>query len=203
MYSSTAAQALSLLTMDLRGVCRRLGVRVLPRVAIAQSAAPLSTSAHVQAAVERERGRGRDTGRRRLSRRPLPPFREWIKGEGDQFRYPPPGRGPHWIGNTPFPLNPAFNPAPPVHQSVRDDMWRLHSEAPDQWTVRSLSSKFRVSLERTESILRLKALETEWTQQVRVHTPRGWHEKHRLVLKTLLVTSSHSLSGYAIALDLY
>ena len=82
-------------------------------------------------------------------------------------------------------------------------MWRLHSEAPDQWTVRSLSSKFRVSLERTESILRLKALETEWTQQVRVHTPRGWHEKHRLVLKTLLVTSSHSLSGYAIALDLY
>lgn len=111
----------------------------------------------------------RDTGRRRLSRRPLPPFREWIRGEGEQFRYPAPQRGPHWIGGTPFPLNPAFRPPPPVHQSVRDDMWRLHNEAPTQWTIRSLADKFRVSLPRAEAILRLKALEQDFEKEVRTH----------------------------------
>ena len=54
-----------------------------------------------------------------------------------------------------------------MHQNVRDDMWRLHTQSPQQWTVRSLSSKFRISLERTEAILRLKALEDVYTKEVR------------------------------------
>lgn len=107
-------------------------------------------------------------GGRRMARRPLPPYREWLKGEGLQYRYPPPGRGPHWLGETPFPLNPAFSPPPPIHQKVRDDMWRLHTSDPAQWTVRSLSNQFRVSLERTEAILRLKALEEEFKKEVRM-----------------------------------
>ncbi|WFD23176.1 hypothetical protein MEQU1_001864 [Malassezia equina] len=109
--------------------------------------------------------RGRDRPRRLLPRGPLPPYREWLKGDAERFRYPTPGQGPHWIGTTPFPLNPAFHPPPPVHQNVRDDMWKLHTENPQQWTVRSLSNKFRLSLERTESVLRLKALEEEFVQE--------------------------------------
>ncbi|WFD30385.1 hypothetical protein MSPP1_001404 [Malassezia sp. CBS 17886] len=108
-----------------------------------------------------ERGGERGGGRRRLPRRPLAPYREWLRGDGQQYRYPPPGRGPHWIGDTPFPLNPAFQPPPPISADTRADMWRLHTADPKQWTVRSLSGKFRVGLERTEAILRLKALEQE------------------------------------------
>lgn len=111
---------------------------------------------------------GRDrSARSSLSSAPLPPYRQWLKSGAKAFRYPSPRRGPHWIGDTPFPLNSAFAPFPPVHQSVRDDMWRLHTQSPTQWTVRSLSSKFRVNMERTEAILRLKALEDVYEKEVR------------------------------------
>ena len=129
--------------------------------------------------------RGRDRPRRLLPRGPLPPYREWLKGDAERFRYPAPGNGPHWIGTTHFPLNPAFHPPPPVHQQVRDDMWKLHTQDPQQWTVRSLSSKFRLSLERTESVLRLKALEEEFVQEVRIAVTRARQRcGKRLVLKT-------------------
>ncbi|WFD00628.1 hypothetical protein MYAM1_003379 [Malassezia yamatoensis] len=108
---------------------------------------------------------GTGGGRRLLPRRPLPPFKEWVKQDGEQYRYPTTQKGPHWIASTPFPLNPAFRPPPPVHQSIRDDMWRLHTESPTQWTVRSLSEKFRVSLAKAEAILRLKALEQEYVEK--------------------------------------
>lgn len=31
----------------------------------------------------------------------LPPYEEWIKGQGaDLYKNPPPGKGPHWISDT-------------------------------------------------------------------------------------------------------
>lgn len=64
-------------------------------------------------------------------------------------------------------------------------MWKLHTQDPQQWTVRSLSSKFRLSLERTESVLRLKALEEEFVQEVRIAVTRARQRcGKRLVLKT-------------------
>ena len=117
----------------------------------------------------RTAGGGRSDPRPRptLTSVPLPPYRQWLKSGAQAYRFPKPRRGPHWLGETPFPQNPFFHPPPPVHQNVRDDMWRLHTQSPQQWTVRSLSSKFRISLERTEAILRLKALEDVYTQEVR------------------------------------
>lgn len=146
--------------------------------------------ADAQASKQAQR-RGRDRPRRLLPRGPLPPYREWLKGDAERFRYPAPGNGPHWIGTTPFPLNPAFHPPPPVHQSVRDDMWKLHTQDPQQWTVRSLSNKFRLSLERTESVLRLKALEEEFVQEVRIAASQARMRK-RLVLKTYYGYNTHS-----------
>lgn len=116
--------------------------------------------------VGRSTGGGRRDSRPTLTSVPLPPYRQWLKSGAQAYRFPKPRRGPHWLGETPFPQNPFFHPSPPVHQSVRDDMWRLHAQSPHQWTVRSLSSKFRVSLERTEAILRLKALEDVYTKEV-------------------------------------
>ena len=112
-------------------------------------------------------GRGRDRSRGGLPSAPLPPYRVWLKTGAIAYKYPKPRQGPHWLAETPFPLNPAFAPPPPVHQSVRDNMWQLHTQDPKQWTVRALSAHFRVSMERTEAILRLKALEDVYTQQVR------------------------------------
>lgn len=136
-------------------------------------------------------------GRRgRPQRNFLPPYSEWIKGPGRAFEDEPKGRGPFWIGSTPFPLNPTFNPPPPVSQEVRDSMWLLHVKDPKTNTVRSLSSRFGVQMDRVEAILRLMALENEWGRDVsarslgpilgRVADLRQKDERKqiRLVLKT-------------------
>lgn len=45
-------------------------------------------------------------------------------------------------------------------------MWKLHSENPRENTVRSLSGRFSIGLDRTMAILRLKALEKEMAAEV-------------------------------------
>ncbi|TKY85489.1 hypothetical protein EX895_005651 [Sporisorium graminicola] len=95
----------------------------------------------------------------------LAPFDEWIQSDARAYKQPKPGMGPNWIGDTPFPLNPSFNPPAPVRQSTKSEIWKLHESDPKQWTIRALSEKFSIGLQRTEAILRLKALEGEWTSQ--------------------------------------
>ena len=142
------------------------------RVGVRAGVRTLTTSACAGAPGTSADGRrparpNRDGARRGIPRRPLPPFQEWVRTDGEQYRYPAPQKGPHWVASTPFPLNPAFRPPPPVHQSVRDEMWRLHTEAPAQWTVRALADRYRVSLAKAEAVLRLKALEEEFVHEVR------------------------------------
>ncbi|SPO23677.1 uncharacterized protein UTRI_03796_B [Ustilago trichophora] len=109
-------------------------------------------------------GRGRKSAGRGRPKM-LAPFDEWIQSDARIYKQPKPGMGPNWIGETPFPLNPSFNPPAPVRQSTKTEIWRLHSSNPSQWTIRALSEKFSVGLQRMEAILRLKALEVEWTSQ--------------------------------------
>jgi Eukaryotic mitochondrial regulator protein len=66
----------------------------------------------------------------------------------------------------PFPLNPSFNPPPPVNARFRDELWKLHSENPQANNVRALSSRFSIGPDRVLAILRLKALEKEMTADV-------------------------------------
>lgn len=110
-------------------------------------------------------GRGRRSAGRGRPKM-LAPFDEWIQSDARVYKQPKPGMGPNWIGDTPFPLNPSFNPPAPVRQSTKTEIWRLHSSSPAQWTIRALSEKFSIGLQRMEAILRLKALENEWTAQV-------------------------------------
>lgn len=106
----------------------------------------------------------------------LAPYDEWILSDARVYKQPKPGMGPNWIGDTPFPLNPSFNPPAPIRQSTKTEIWRLHASDPKQWTIRALSEKFSVGLQRTEAILRLKALEAEWTSQVSI----SYTERHTL-----------------------
>ncbi|PWN94166.1 hypothetical protein FA10DRAFT_264734 [Acaromyces ingoldii] len=95
----------------------------------------------------------------------LPPYPEWVSGQGKAYESAPVGRGPFWIGSTPFPLNPTFNPPPPLSQAVRDQMWSLHSQNPSANSVRVLSGRFGVQMERVTAVLRLKALEHEFVKK--------------------------------------
>lgn len=45
-------------------------------------------------------------------------------------------------------------------------MWKMHNENPRRWTVRNLSGLFGQTMERTQAILRLKALEGELQREV-------------------------------------
>jgi hypothetical protein len=110
------------------------------------------------------RGDERGGGRRRGGPIP-PPYPEWIKGEGRMYEDAPPGQGPFWIGSTPFPLNPSFDPSPPISQIQKKKIWSLHVSDPKN-TIRVLSGKFGISMERMHAILRLQALESEWSKQV-------------------------------------
>ncbi|KAJ1026891.1 hypothetical protein NDA16_002185 [Ustilago loliicola] len=109
-------------------------------------------------------GRGRKSAGRGRPKM-LAPFDEWIQSDARVYKQPKPGMGPNWIGDTPFPLNPSFNPPPPVRQGTKTEIWRLHTSDPAQWTIRALSEKFSIGLQRMEAILRLKALESDWTSQ--------------------------------------
>ncbi|CBQ73399.1 conserved hypothetical protein [Sporisorium reilianum SRZ2] len=109
-------------------------------------------------------GRGRKSAGRGQPKM-LSSFDEWIQSDARAYKQPKPGMGPNWIGDTPFPLNPSFNPPAPVRQSTKTEIWRLHESDPKQWTIRALSEKFSIGLQRTEAILRLKALEVEWASQ--------------------------------------
>lgn len=130
---------------------------------------PFSTASEASPAPTERNAIGR--GRRSAGRgRPkmLAPFEEWIQSDARVYKQPKPGMGPNWIGDTPFPLNPAFNPPAPVRQSTKTEIWKLHESDPAKWTIRALSEKFSIGLQRMEAILRLKALELEWTAKVSI-----------------------------------
>jgi hypothetical protein len=95
----------------------------------------------------------------------LPDYKEWIQSGAKQYEYTPRGRGPFWIGETPYPLNPSFDPSPPIAQSQKKALWKLHQSDPAN-TVRVLSGKYGISMERLRAILRLQALESEWQSKV-------------------------------------
>lgn len=97
----------------------------------------------------------------------LPPYPEWIQSDGKKYEDAPRGRGPFWLGETPFPLNPSFDPPPPIAQSQKRNLWKLHQSDPAN-TVRVLSGKYGISMERLRAILRLQALETEWNRKVSI-----------------------------------
>ncbi|KAJ1026550.1 hypothetical protein NDA13_003928 [Ustilago tritici] len=125
----------------------------------AAEASPASTERNAIRRGRKSAGRGRP--------KMLAPFDEWIQSDARIYKQPKPGMGPNWIGGTPFPLNPSFNPPPPVRQGTKTEIWRLHTSDPAQWTIRALSEKFSIGLQRMEAILRLKALESEWTSQAK------------------------------------
>ncbi|GAA5947331.1 hypothetical protein JCM3775_005367 [Rhodotorula graminis] len=99
-------------------------------------------------------------------------YRAWLQGEGQRFRKGIPGRT-NWIADTPFPLNPTFNPLPPLADSIKTKIYNsyLHNillkDATDSQVVRAVSTRFGVSMDRVRAIIRLKELEKQWKDEGR------------------------------------
>ncbi|GAA6028109.1 hypothetical protein JCM8097_001875 [Rhodosporidiobolus ruineniae] len=99
-------------------------------------------------------------------------FTAWLNGEGLRFKKPIKGRT-NWIGETPFPLNPTFNPLPPLADSIKSKIYNAYvhnillKDATDSQVVRAVSSRFGVSMDRVRAIIRLKELEKSWKDEGR------------------------------------
>jgi len=65
-------------------------------------------------------------------------------------------------GYQPFPLNPSFKPPTPVSDALRNTLYQSFMANPKASSVRSLASRYHLSIKRVDAILRLKGLEKSW-----------------------------------------
>ncbi|GAA5898697.1 mitochondrial 37S ribosomal protein mS45 MRPS35 [Sporobolomyces salmoneus] len=99
-------------------------------------------------------------------------YNAWMNGEGARFRKGIKGRT-NWIGESPFPLNPSFNPNPPLADETKTKIYNAYvhniliKNATDSQVVRAVSSKFGVAMDRVRAIIRLKELEKSWKSEGR------------------------------------
>ncbi|KAI8064642.1 eukaryotic mitochondrial regulator protein-domain-containing protein [Gongronella butleri] len=87
-------------------------------------------------------------------------FHEWVKAEGSKYTRPAEGTT-NYLGNTPFPNNPQFQPRPPLSDARREEVYQLYLSDPETWTIRQLAVKYGYSLKRIEAILKLKQSEKD------------------------------------------
>ncbi|CAO3596985.1 unnamed protein product [Absidia cylindrospora] len=85
-------------------------------------------------------------------------FHKWVRGAGSRYARPSEGTT-NYLGTTPFPNNPLFQPRPPLSDTKREEIYQLYTSDPESWTVRQLAVKFGYSLKRIEAVLKLKSSE--------------------------------------------
>jgi len=92
-------------------------------------------------------------------------YKQWVEGEGSQFRNTKPHRT-NWLGGeVPFPLNPSFKPPPPLSNALRNQIFTRWKSNPVHYTPRLLSIHYGLSIKRIEAIIRLKAHEAEYVKE--------------------------------------
>ena len=64
----------------------------------------------------------------------------------------------------PFPMNRQFRSQPVLSDELRDEVWYRHSEL--KKSVRVISAELGIEMRRVGAVIRLKAVENEWIQQV-------------------------------------
>lgn len=104
-------------------------------------------------------------------------FFNWINGPGAVFKQAG-EEGPKYLSsydkrtwerkdrasNVPYPMNPAFKSTPVLSNEMREQIYkRVEIEGA---SVRKASAEFAVSLERVAAVVRLKAVERKWQNEV-------------------------------------
>ncbi|KAI9255693.1 eukaryotic mitochondrial regulator protein-domain-containing protein [Phascolomyces articulosus] len=88
-------------------------------------------------------------------------FHEWAR-EGGGARFVRPSQGTtNYLGSTPFPSNPLFQPRPPLTDATRQEIYETYTENPEDWSIRKLATKFGISMRRVEAVLKLKETEKQ------------------------------------------
>ncbi len=64
----------------------------------------------------------------------------------------------------PFPMNRQFRSQPVLSDELRDEVWYRHSEM--KKSVRVISAELGIEMRRVGAVIRLKAVENEWTKEV-------------------------------------
>lgn len=92
-------------------------------------------------------------------------FVRWANSKGKQYQHFDNRQGPNYLdGNShPFPLNPSFQPRPPLPPSTKE---KIHAEWKSGSNLRSLSSMFGISLERLDAVLKLQENKAKWSNEV-------------------------------------
>ena len=88
----------------------------------------------------------------------------WLKGHKSKRSYPP------------FPTNPYFTPQPPISNFTKQSMYDLYLKDPQKNSPRQLAQLYKISIERTMAILRLKALEKSNKENnipIQIHLTQG------------------------------
>ncbi|TPX43783.1 hypothetical protein SeMB42_g03082 [Synchytrium endobioticum] len=89
----------------------------------------------------------------------LKQYRQWLATDGRQYKFT--GITSNYVGKNglPFPLNPYYRPMPPLSDSTREEIHKLHTTEPRTWTVGKLANDYGISFDRVRAILKLKAAE--------------------------------------------
>ncbi|KAJ2663762.1 hypothetical protein IW148_002320 [Coemansia sp. RSA 1199] len=107
---------------------------------------------------DREDGKDGKDGKTE-DKKPWLGFRGWMRVESPKYKKMKPHATNYVGGKYPFPLNPYFNPRPPIADSVKESLYKDYLEDPVRNTPRVLSEKYRISIKRAEAIIKLKAIE--------------------------------------------
>ena len=62
-------------------------------------------------------------------------------------------------------------PIPPIKDSIKNHIYKLHVSNPQLYTVGKLSLDLKIPIHRVEGILKLKAIQAMDVQKVRVSVP--------------------------------
>lgn len=92
-------------------------------------------------------------------------FVRWIETKGKQYQAPNNSFSTNYLDDKPhpFPLNPQFQPQPPLPQDVKTT---IYADWQSGIGLRQLSQTYGISLERVEAVLKLEEVGQQWTSEV-------------------------------------
>ncbi|CCG84986.1 protein of unknown function [Taphrina deformans PYCC 5710] len=91
-------------------------------------------------------------------------FCKWATTKGLVHRDAPQQPGTNYLDGKshPFPLNPQFQPKPPISSETRV---RVYDDWKSGLGIQQLSMKYSISLQRVEAILKLQQVSIRWTTE--------------------------------------
>ncbi|KXN88945.1 37S ribosomal protein S35, mitochondrial [Leucoagaricus sp. SymC.cos] len=93
-------------------------------------------------------------------------YKAFLSTIGARYKFAKPN---NWLGeDAPFPMNPSFQPPPPLSDALRQQIYNEYMTDPVKNNIRVLSQRYHLSLKRIDAVLRLKGLEHSWYKEEQI-----------------------------------